>query len=146
MKTTIRKAMAMSKATFYVNPKGELIATNDSKRFFPIDGLAVFAFPSDETEIDTIKPFQFLNNGMCDYYPLVSKKAPDTDTVKSEQGNEAEPEMRHETEKNYDELADAEGDEDFIKEMDKGINGCAFWIALFIANGLLIAYGITKLL
>lgn len=128
MNTRIRKATVFNQSPLYVNQKGELMATPDFKRFFPIDGLVVYAFDNDTTEIDTIKPYQIIKNGMNDFYPIISEK---TNTV-----------MRLETENNYNSMDDSE-DVDDIK-IEKG-NGCTAFIALVGVAFFLIIFGLIKL-
>ena len=128
MNTRIRKATVFNQSPLYVNQKGELMATPDFKRFFPIDGLVVYAFDNDTTEIDTIKPYQFIKDGKCDYYPIISEK---TNTV-----------MRLETENNYNSMDDSE-DVDDIK-IEKG-NGCTAFIALVGVAFFIILFGLIKL-
>lgn len=127
MNTRIRIATVFNQSPLYVNQKGELMATPDFKRFFPIDGLVVCAFDNDTTEIDTIKPYQFIKDGKCDYYPIISEK---TNTV-----------MRLETENNYNSMDDVEDIEDI--QLQKG-NGCSTFLALVLLAVLLMIFGAFK--
>ena len=127
MNTRIRKATVFNQSSLYVNQKGELMATPDFKRFFPIDGLVVYAFDNDTTEIDTIKPYQIIKNGMNDFYPIISEKP---NTV-----------MRLETENNYNSMDDVEDIEDI--KLQKG-NGCSTFLALVLLAVLLMIFGAFK--
>ena len=127
MNTRIRKATVFNQSSLYVNQKGELMATPDFKRFFPIDGLVVYAFDNDTTEIDTIKPYQIIKNGMNDFYPIISEKP---NTV-----------MRLETENNYNSMDDVEDIEDI--QLQKG-NGCSTFLALVLLAVLLMIFGAFK--
>lgn len=122
------KAILIKNSSLYVNQNGELIATEDFKRFFPIDGM-YSNNTGDIIIIDNILPYQYSKDGIQEYYQVVCETNKDAD---ENDGAEITGDSQDKG-INYYELEENEGFDQFIEEMDSSVKGCLYRLLAIIA-------------
>lgn len=132
-------AVVLANARFHVHKSGELIATEDNKRFFVIDGMISLASANDQDELDVIKPYQITVDGKQTYYKAVCETAEHADgnTGRADEGNSGDKPL------NYFELEEKEDPEDFLKDMDRDVKGCLYKIAAILLS-IALFFSIVK--
>lgn len=123
-----QKSIAIKKSSLYVNQIGELTATEDFNRFFPIDGMYYNGGENDIIMVDNIFPYQYSNHGIQEYYKLVCKtnEAADDNDGSEIAGDSQDKGI------NYYELEENEGFDQFIEEMDSSVKGCLYRLLVII--------------
>lgn len=128
------QAIVIKNTSLFVGENGELLATEDFKRFFPIDGFFhVDSKKNDIIILDNICPYQITKDEIQRYYKVVCDGNEATD------GNNGTENSDNSEDKgiNYYELEESEDVEQFLQEIDAYTKGCAFNIVLFILCAIL---------
>lgn len=115
MNTT--QVVLIKDASLFIGPNGELWASEDMQRYFPIDGIH-YPINDDIVVVENILPFQITHEGTHQFYQFSNNAAEET----TEPANKGV---------NYFELEDREDPEGFLEDISKP-TGCLYVLFMLV--------------